>query len=419
MKAEIVSIGTELLLGETLNTNSYFIANELKEIGIDSFFQTTVGDNTKRIHEILEQALERSDIIITTGGLGPTDDDLTHEAIASFFNEKPLKDPKTIKELEKKFYLKGYKKMPANNIKQAYKPRKAKWIPNPLGTAKGIMWGINLKSSANSKLILTFPGVPSEMKLMWQKTIKPYLRKISGGKVIYSKTLKYTGIGESALAEKIKHYFKLKTPTVAPYASIGEVKIRVAATANSIKSAKALTEPVIKKILLKTKKYFFGTDDETLEGLVANLLIKRNISISTAESCTGGLISKRLTDIPGSSKYIRFNAITYSNEAKERVLNVSHKILKNYGAVSNQTAKEMAIGIRKISSTDIGLSVTGIAGPAGGTKTKPIGLVYFGLAIGNRVKTQKVNFGSNSSRSDIRWLSSQFALKWLLDELKH
>ncbi len=419
MKAEIISIGTELLLGEILNSNSHFIANELKEIGIDSFFQTTVGDNTKRIHEVLEQALRRSDIIITTGGLGPTDDDLTHEAISSFFNEKLLKDTKTIKELEKKFYLKGYKKIPTSNYRQAYKPKQANWIANAAGTAKGIIWKIKTGLSKDSKLILTFPGVPSEMKDMWGKTAKPYLKKLSGGNVLYSRILKFTGIGESALAERIKSCFKLKNPTVAPYAALGEVRIRVAATANNIKLAKKIAEPVIKKILSKTKQYYFGTDNETLESLIGTLLTKRNISISTAESCTGGLISKRLTDISGSSKYIKFNAVTYSNKAKEKILNIKSKTIKKYGAVSSQTAKEMAEEIRKIANTEIGLSVTGIAGPTGGSKEKPVGLVYFGLSKGTRVKTQKVNFGSNSSRADIRWLASQFALKWLLDELKN
>ena len=211
----------------------------------------------------------------------------------------------------------------------------------------------------------------------------------------------------------------MKNPTVAPYAALGEVRIRVAATANNIKLAKTIAEPVIKKILSKTKQYYFGTDNETLESLVGTLLTKRNISISTAESCTGGLISKRLTDVSGSSKYIKFNAVTYSNKAKEKILNIKSKTIKKYGAVSSQTAKEMAEEIRKIANTEIGLSVTGIAGPTGGSKEKPVGLVYFGLAKGNRVKTQKVNFGSNSSRTDIRWLASQFALKWLLDELKN
>ncbi|MBI3590330.1 MAG: competence/damage-inducible protein A [Candidatus Melainabacteria bacterium] len=414
MKAEIISIGTELLLGQILNTNARFFASELQELGIESYFQTTVGDNTERIHEVLAQALKRADLILTTGGLGPTSDDLTHEAISSFFNVKLIKDKKVLKQIEKKFYLRGYKKMPGINTKQAYKPKDAKWIPNKLGTANGIIRKIK---SQKPKIIMTFPGVPKELIHMWNETAKPYLKRLSEKNVIYSRTLKYTGIGESALAEKIEKYFDLKNPTVAPYAATGEVKIRITAKAKSISTAKKLVNNTANKILTKTKKYYFGSNEDTLEGLVASKLISKKKTISTAESCTGGLLSKRLTDIPGSSKYIKFNAITYSNESKNKILQVPLKIIKKHGAVSPETASSMALGIKKLSKTHIGMSITGIAGPDGGSKEKPVGLVYFGLAIGEKVKTQKVLFGSNSSREEIRWLATQFALNWLRKEL--
>ena len=410
MKAEIISIGTELLLGQITNTNAKFLAEELQSLGIESYFQTTVGDNTERIHEVLELALQRASIIITTGGLGPTPDDLTHEAIYSFFNKKPILDKKKLKQIKNKFYLRGYEKMPGINIKQAYKPKDAKWIPNKLGTANGIIW------KAHNKIILTFPGVPKEMYQMWNDTTKPYLKKISTRNVLYSTTLKFTGIGESALAEKIKKYFDLKNPTVAPYASIGEVKIRVTAKAKTNKIAKKLVMPVVKSILKKTKKYFFGVNDETLEELVAKKLISKKETLSVAESCTGGLLSKRLTDISGSSKYIKLNVTTYSNEAKNKLLGISNEVLKKHGAVSSQVAALMAKGIKKLSGCDIGISITGIAGPIGGSKEKPIGLVYFGLAIGNKIKTQEMLFGSNSSRDEIRFLATQFALNWLRKE---
>jgi len=447
MKAEVISIGTELLLGQTINTNACFLADELQSLGIESYFQTTVGDNTERIHEVLKLALQRADIIITTGGLGPTPDDLTHEAIYKFFKAISFLDKNYLKQIENKFHLRGYIKMPPMNKKQAYKPKNAKWIPNKLGTANGIIWiftaggaGREASRARNSvtklwrvpegdrprserwqenpnKVIITFPGVPSEMKQMWNDTTKPYLKKIFGKNILHSTTLKFTGIGESALAEKIKRFFNQSNPTVAPYASPGEVKIRVTAKAKRNKIAKLLVLKTVKDILKTTKQYFYGFDDETLEHLVAKKLTSNNKTISIAESCTGGLLSKRLTDLPGSSKYIKLNIITYSNEAKNKLLGIPNEILKKYGAVSSQTAALMAKGIKELSNCNIGFSVTGIAGPSGSSKEKPIGLVYFGLAKGNKVKIEKVLFGSNSTRDEIRFLATQFALNWIRKEL--
>ena len=414
MKAEIISIGTELLLGETLNTNAYFLARELQNLGIESYFQTTVGDNIKRIHEVLKKATDRSDLIITTGGLGPTSDDLTHEAISSFFKTNLALDKVVLRQIKKKFYLKGYKKMPKINKKQAYKPKNAKWISNKLGTANGIIWKMN---ALHPKIILTFPGVPKEMNQMWNDTARLYLKKIADKNVIYSKTLKFTGIGESAIAEKIKPYFNLKNPTVAPYASIGEVKIRVTAKTKTSVQGKKLVMPIVKKILSKTKQYYFGEDEETLEELVAKKLLQKKKTIAVAESCTGGFLSKRLTDISGSSKFVKLNIVTYSNEAKNKILNVPTELLKKFGAVSHQVASAMAVGIKNLAKTNIGLSITGIAGPTGGSNTKPVGLVYFGLAYKNKVQTRKVLFGSNSIREEIRWLATQYALNWLRQEL--
>lgn len=429
MQAEIISIGTELLLGQIVNTNASFLAQELHALGIESYFQTTVGDNKHRIHYILEQALKRADLVITTGGLGPTDDDITHEAISSYFNTKLFLDRHYLKQIIKKFKLKGYKKIPKINIKQAFKPKGAKWIKNKHGTANGIIWenrtshlaSLDASRSGPScpfKVIMTFPGVPSELYQMWKDTAVPYLRKTIGRNVLYSKVLKFTGIGESALAEKIKPYFNLNNPTVAPYASIGEVKIRITAKSHSLPIAQRLVNKVVKKILHKTKSFCFGEDDETLEGLVAAQLISKKKIISIAESCTGGLLSKRLTDIPGSSAYTKLNVVTYSNESKHKLLNVPDKILKLYGAVSSQVAASMASGIRALAGSDIGFSITGIAGPAGGTKEKSIGLVYFGLVKKNKTKTKKAFFGTNSTRNEIRWLASQYALSWILKELK-
>lgn len=414
MRAEIISIGTELLLGQIVNTNAAFLAQELKSLGIDSYFQVTVGDNIKRIHEVLEQAQKRSNIIITTGGLGPTPDDLTHEAISTYFSVKQTLDKKYLQEIKKKFKLKGYKKMPPMNVKQAYKPKNAKWIKNNLGTANGIIWKVQ---SPQSKIIMTFPGVPHELEQMWKDTAKPYLKSFVKDSVFYSQILKFTGIGESTLAEKIKPLFKLKNPTVAPYASIGEVKIRVTAKVKNVSQGKKLVNRVVKKILSKTKEFYFGKDNETLEDLVGKALVKRKKTIACAESCTGGLLSKRLTDISGSSRYIKLNVTTYSNESKCRILNVPKHLIEKFGAVSKEVAERMAVGIKDLTKADIGFSITGIAGPKGGTKTKPVGLVYFGLAKGNKVETKKMLFGTNSTRDEIRWLATQYALNWIRKEL--
>src|SRR3989338_4992350 len=311
MIVEIIAVGSELTCGKTINTNAAFLGAELQKLGLESNFHTTVDDNTERIHEVLKQSLNRAEIIITTGGLGPTHDDLTHEAIAGFFRTKLQKDKKVLKKIKRKFDLKQ-KKMPKINIKQAYKPKNAKWIPNKLGTANGIIWKVDFQGK--KIYILTFPGVPRELKNMWDETGKYFTEKISGKSCIYSKVLKFTGIGESALAEKLKGFFKLKNPVVAPYASIGEVKIVITAKDTSKQNAVQAANKIAKSILKKTKDFHFGTDNETLEGLAGKKLLLKKKTIALAESCTGGLLSKRLTDMPGSSKYLRFSIVSYSNE---------------------------------------------------------------------------------------------------------
>jgi nicotinamide-nucleotide amidase len=304
--------------------------------------------------------------------------------------------------------------MPQMNTKQAYKPKSAKWIRNKLGTANGIIWKVQ---GSQSKIIMTFPGVPKELEEMWKDTAKPYLKRLVKDSAFYSKILKFTGIGESALAEKIKPFFKLRNPTVAPYASIGEVKIRVTAKVKNVSHGKKLVNRVVKKILSKTKEFYFGKDNETLEDLVGKALVKRKKTIACAESCTGGLLSKRLTDLPGSSRYIKLNVTTYSNKSKSKLLNVPKPLIKKFGAASKEVAEAMAIGIKDLAKANIGISITGIAGPKGGTKTKPVGLVYFGLALDRKVETRKVLFGTNSTRDEIRWLATQYALNWIRKKL--
>lgn len=411
MKVGIIAVGNEVVSGQTINTNASFISNELENLGFDPLIHIAVKDNMSEIHLALKEVLSMADLVITTGGLGPTPDDLTHEAIYAFFKTKPKQDKKTLKQIKNKFRLRGYKKMPPMNIKQSYKPKDAKWISNKTGTANGIIWQIK------KKIIITFPGVPAELKQMWEDTANPFLKKMKNKFYIYTKTLKFTGIGESALAEKIKPLLTLKNPIIATYAELGQIKVRITAKEKSIQKAKKTALAFSTKVLRKTKRYYFGQDNEILESLLAIKLIQSKKTLAIAESCTGGLFSKRLTDISGSSRFFKLSAVTYSNDTKNKLLNIPEKILTKYGAVSSQTASAMAKGIQELAKSNIGLSITGIAGPTGGSKIKPVGLVYFGLAKRKSIKIKKVLFGKDRSRNEIRTLAAQYALNWLLNEI--
>ena len=414
---EVISIGTELLLGQILDTNCQFISTELAKLGIDCFFRTTVGDNKERIKEALRVSLNRSDIIVTTGGLGPTADDLTCECLAEFFGAKMIFDEEVCSNIEKLFKDRNIKMSPTNR-KQALRPEGANLLPNPVGSAPGFIWELNnaiLRCQAidcpeRQRTILVFPGVPSEMQAMWHQAAKPYLeRKYSAG-TVWSTELKHYGIGESALAEKYAHLLDSANPTVAPYAGRGECRLRITAKAQTVDLAKKLAQPVVNEILQGSGQLCYGLDDDTLESVVGHLLVEHKLTIAVAESCTGGLVSKRLTDIAGSSRYILSNVVTYADKAKKRLLDVQEATLKAYGAVSPQCAEEMAKGVRKLSNSDIGLSITGIAGPDGGSREKPVGLVYLGLAVKDVCIGKELNLGSKSSRSEIRLRAANEAL---------
>ena len=429
--AEVLCIGTELLLGDVLDTNSQFLAQQLALLGINCFYRVTVGDNPERIRECMRSALLRSDILITSGGIGPTADDLTTESIAQVFNAPMDVDPEVLSFIEGLFAARGLK-MPPSNAKQALRPRGAKILPNPVGSAPGIIWTLGpdelailgLKDVATVKSILTFPGVPSELKGMWAATARGYLEETYAGGTIWSKELKHYGIGESALAEKFAHLLDSANPSVAPYAGNWECRLRVAAKAETEEKARAIAQPVIDEIKAGSGVKCYGEDNETLESVVGKLLTERGLTIALAESCTGGMVSERLTNIPGSSRYIMLNAVTYSNEAKHRVLGVSQEILDDKGAVSPECARAMALGIRKMTSCDLGLSVTGIAGPAGGTEDKPIGLVYLGLSARGSDQEETyfaktLQLGKRLGRHEVRWRTAQEALNmvrlYLLD----
>ena len=412
MTAEIICVGTELLLGDILNTNCHYLAQELAALGIPHYYQTVVGDNVTRIHQVLDIAVKRSSLIIFTGGLGPTPDDLTTEAIADFF-QTPLEErTEIIEDIAQKFAKIG-RQMSVSNRKQALIPVDANILPNPTGTAPGMIWQIS--SASEPITILTFPGVPSEMHRMWQNTAVPFLKSLGWGKnVIHSKMLRFRGIGESSLAEKVKHLFELTNPTVAPYASKGEVRLRVSAKASSEAEAIALIEPVAQEIREIAGLDYFGSDEESLTSVVGKLLRDRQETLAVAESCTGGGLGAMLTEIPGSSDYFLGGVIAYDNRVKQSLLKVNSDDLGQFGAVSHPVAQQMALGVKKALDTSWGISITGIAGPGGGTADKPVGLIYIGLASPDeKVKSFEYRLGQVRGRSLNRHLSACNALDLL------
>jgi len=409
LKAEIISIGTEILLGDIVDTNSKYIAEHLKDLGYDIHYMTAVGDNQKRVINVLKRAIERSDLVITTGGLGPTEDDLTRQAIAKATNKNLYQDENLLNSIKEYFDQKNYN-MTKNNYSQAFLPEGAKVIKNNWGTAPGIL----LKES--DYMIISLPGVPSEMKKMFSNYILKELQKYSE-KTILSKTLHFFGIGESTLETKLKNILENQTnPTLALLAGEGEVKLRITAKGeikNKLKDMISKKEKLIRK---KVGKYIYGVNNTDLAKEIYNILLKRKLTISLAESCTGGLISHRLTQIPGSSKVFKGSYVVYSNEAKINLLDIDREIIKKQGAVSKKTALMMAKNIKDKFGTNIGIGVTGIAGPGGGTADKPVGLVYIGISYGKKNIVHKLNL--KYSRSFNKWMTSQYVFYYLLDHFK-
>lgn len=409
MSGEIICVGTELLLGNILNRNAQFLAQQLAILGIPHYYQTVVGDNTARLKHVIEIASERAQVLIFTGGLGPTPDDLTTETLANFFGVPLVERPEILADIAYKYAQRGREMTPSNR-KQALIPQGAEVLPNPTGTAPGILW-----QPRSGLTILTFPGVPSEMQRMWQETAVPYLKSQGWGKeIIYSRTLKFWGIGESALAEKVEHFLNSPNPTVAPYASLGEVKLRISALAESQAEAQQLISPMEQKLQKIGGLDYYGADDDTLASVVGQLLLGLGETLSVAESCTGGGLGQMLTNVAGSSNYFLGGVISYDNSVKISLLGVNPEDLAEFGAVSAAVAEQMAAGVRSRLSTTWGLSITGIAGPDGGTATKPVGLVYIGLAGPNgEVQSEEHRFGQARQRSLIRHVSACTALDHL------
>ncbi len=401
---EILCIGSELLLGNILNSNAKWLAEELAILGLPHYLQTVVGDNSNRLEKVLLDASKRSRVLITTGGLGPTPDDLTTETIASTFKTELIEDKSIIQDIKGKFHPKF--KLPKNNIKQARLPKGAKSVPNTSGTAPGIIW-----TPIDSFTVISLPGVPSEMKLMWEQTIKSWLcKEFPFREIITSKTLKFTGISESALAEKIPEILTNKNPTVAPYASLGEVKLRITAQSKTTNEGNNLIKPMEDKLKEIFGLNFFSNDNQSLASIIIDLLRKRGETLSVAESCTGGSLAATITTVPGSSDVFLGGVVAYNNEIKQNILGVPLELIEKYGAVSGPVAKSMALGMRKTFRTDWSIAITGIAGPKGGNKTKPIGRVEFYIKGANSNESIQENFGSHRSRVDIQKLSVVRAL---------
>lgn len=406
MSAEVICIGTELLLGDIVNTNTQFLGQQLARLGVPHYFQSVVGDNRDRIQQLLSIASQRSQVILTTGGLGPTPDDLTTETLADFFGAPLIENLEVLSEIEAKFARRGWKMSPSNR-KQALIPKGANVLPNPTGSAPGIVWEPRPGLS-----ILTFPGVPSEMQHMWFETAVPYLRSLGWGRqIVHSRTLRFWGIGESNLAEKVSAYLNMVNPTVAPYASKGQVKLRVSALAESEAAALAAIAPVEAQLREIAGLDCFGADEDTLASATGELLAEVGETLSVAESCTGGGLGAMITSVAGSSAYFCGGVVTYSNRLKTELLGVPETAIAERGAVSPEVAEAMAAGVRARLSTDWGLSITGIAGPGGGSDTKPIGLVYVGLAAPDgSIESFEYRFGSQRDRAGIQHRSACHAL---------
>ena len=414
MTAEIICVGTELLLGDILNSNSQYLAQQLAMLGIPHYYQTVVGDNVERLKLAIATAIDRgAKILIFTGGLGPTPDDLTGETIAEFFETPLVERPEVLADIQEKYAQRGRTMNPTNR-KQAFSPEGSSILPNPTGTAPGIIW-----HPRPDLTIMTFPGVPREMHRMWEETAVPYLKGLGWGEqTIYSRTLKFWGIGESALVERIPEVFEYTNPTVAPYAGKGLVKLRISTCASSPEAANEAIAPVEAHIRSVIGDLCFGVDDETLADATSQLLLKHGHTLAVAESCTGGGLGSFITSIPGSSAYFKGGAITYANEVKSGLLGVNSEDLQRYGAVSAPVAEQMAQGVQKLLETDWALSITGIAGPGGGSEEKPVGLVYIGLALPNGAVTHSRHlFGATLEREVIRQYTQFSALDSLRKHL--
>lgn len=395
MVIELISVGTEILLGNIINTNAAFLAEQCAAMGLSLYYQTVVGDNPNRLEESIHTALKRADILILTGGLGPTQDDLTKE-IAAKASGKELYEDSHTRERIMDFFKKGkMDRITENNWKQAMVPEDSIVIDNENGTAPGII----IEMKKEKKRIILLPGPPDEMVPMFYKDIYPYLNQLQP-EIIYSKTVKICGLGESFVETEIQDMIEKQTnPTIAPYAKTGEVHLRVTAKAKDEAEARQMIEPLVQELEKRFGSCIYTTkEEETLEEVTVLLLKERGYSITTVESCTGGLFAAKLVNVAGVSDVLKQGVITYSNEAKQELLHVSADTLKKHGAVSENTAEEMARGGLEVAKADVCVSITGIAGPEGGTKDKPVGLVYVACNVKGTITVKEYRLSGNRQK---------------------
>lgn len=392
MTVELICVGTEILLGNIVNTNAAYLAEKCAELGLACYFQTAVGDNEERLTLALRTAMERSDIIILSGGLGPTEDDLTKEVATKICGKQLVMHEPSKKAIKKYFEEKGIEPTD-NNWKQAMLPEGCIVMENHNGTAPGVI----LETEKNKVILL--PGPPGELCPMFEESVVPYLMKLTS-QVICSQTVKICGVGESKVETMVKDLIDAQTnPTIATYAKTGEVHIRVTAAAEDKKSAMKLIKPVVKELKNRFGNDIYSTEqDVTLEKAVVDLLRANDLTVTCVESCTGGMLSARLINVPGVSDIYKSGVITYSNKAKRRILGVKKATLQRYGAVSEQTAEEMAKGVVLLTKADVSVAITGIAGPDGGTEEKPVGLVYIACDVKGKVTVKKYRFFGNRTR---------------------
>jgi nicotinamide-nucleotide amidase len=406
MSVELLTIGTELLLGQIVDTNASWMAQRLAEAGIDVFYKSTVGDNWGRIEAAIRLAMQRAEIVIMTGGLGPTEDDLTREVLSAVLQRALRLDAAVLRHIEERFAHRRVA-MAENNRKQAMVPEGAEVLHNPRGTAPGLL------IRDQGRVLTCLPGVPSEMKPMLLDQVIPRLRETFGIQSrIVSRVLKTCGISESTLDQRIGDYFRdMRNPTIGVLAHAGEIHVRMTCKGEDAADIAGRLDDLEGKIRGRLGHLIFGRDDERLEAAVGRLLAARHATLAVAESCTGGLVASRLTDIPGSSAYFERGIVTYSPAAKERLLGVPPDLIQAHGLVSVEVAKAMAGGVRRLSGTVFGLATTGIAGPTGGTPERPVGLVCVGLAWEGGVSARE--FRLLGDREQVKYRGAQMALEML------
>jgi nicotinamide-nucleotide amidase len=405
LSAEIIAIGSELLSPNRSDTNSLWLTDQLNRIGLDVKLKTIVGDDDARLEEVVKDAVKRSRVVITTGGLGPTEDDITRKVVARALGRRLSLDENVLEEIRRRFQSFGVN-MPERNARQAMVIDGAEFLPNPNGTAPGLY----LEEKECSIALL--PGPPREMKPMFENHVLSRIGKLAGETRFATRLLRVTGMGESAVDEKISPiYMKYENPQTTILFNSTEIEIHLRAHGRTERDADALLDDLSLKIEKALGNSVFSFGGETMEEVIGRRLSMTDFTLAVAESCTGGLIAQRLTSIPGSSKYFLEGVVTYSNESKTRLLGVDKKVIKEFGAVSQQVARDMARGVRHKAKTDFGLAVTGVAGPGGGTEEKPIGLVY--IALADDAHTEHKRFVIPGDRELIRWRASQAALDML------